>query len=299
MPFGGQQEAAAALADAAGSSLGDRLIHAAESVLGEDLDARIRAIDTRQNENGFDPFGFDPDVARYMLAVVAFLHRVYFRTEVFNIDRAPHGRALFVANHGGQIPIDGMMIAGSLMLDADPPIFPRSMVERWTVQLPFVSVLFPRVGQVLGSPENARRLLAQDQSLVVFPEGVRGISKTYDRRYQLADFGPGFMRLALETNTPIVPVGVIGSEEQLPSVGDVKFLAKLFGAPSFPIIPQLFVGALLPLPTRYRIYFGEPMTFEGDADEEDAEVEARVWEVRTAVQTLVNDGLKAREHVFW
>ena len=299
MTPGGQRQTVKALREAASSGLGDRIIQLAENALGEELDARIRAIDARKNELGFDPFGFDPDVARYMLAVVAFFHRLYFRTEVFNIEHAPHGRALFVANHAGQIPIDGMMIAGSLMLDADPPIFPRSMVERWTVQLPFVSVLFPRVGQVLGSPDNARRLLAEDQSLVVFPEGVRGISKTYDRRYQLADFGLGFMRLALETNTPIVPVGVIGSEEQLPSVGEFKSLAKLLGAPAFPIIPQLFLGAFFPLPTRYRIYFGEPMHFTGDPDEEDADIEARVWQVRTAVQSLVNDGLAAREHVFW
>src|SRR5579862_1884634 len=110
---------------------------------------------------------------------------------------------LIISNRSGQIPLDGMMIAASLMLDANPPRFPRSMVEKWTAELPFVSTIFPRCGQVVGAPANARRLLQQEEALIVFPEGAKGISKTFNRRYQLTEFGLGFMRLALETNTPI------------------------------------------------------------------------------------------------
>ena len=218
---------------------GDRMVRIAEDTLGEELDARIARIQTHPNEAGVDPFGFDPAVARYALAVSAFLHRFYFRTQVFGAEHVPTGRALVIANHSGQIPMDGLLIGTSLMLDAEPPRFPRSMVERWTAELPFVSVLFPRCGQVVGSPDNARRLLENDDTLVVFPEGVRGISKTWDKRYQLAQFGLGFMRLALETNTPIVPVGVVGGEEQLISVANLKSVGSVFGMPALPVIPQL------------------------------------------------------------
>jgi 1-acyl-sn-glycerol-3-phosphate acyltransferase len=280
-------------------TFGDRMVQRAERMLGEDLDARMRRVRLHPNETGVDPFGFDPGTARYVLALSAFLHRFYFRTEVHGIERVPSGRVLVIANHSGQIPLDGMMIGTSLMLDAEPPRFPRSMVERWSAELPFVSVLFPRCGQVVGSPENARRLLENEEALVVFPEGSRGISKTFEHRYQMVDFGLGFMRLALETGTPIVPVAVIGAEEQLPAVANLKPLAKLLGMPAFPIIPQMLVGLPFPLPTRYRLWFGEPMTFQGDPDDDDAVIAQKVATVKQSIQSMLHHGLKERTSIFW
>lgn len=285
--------------DALLGKVGDRMVQLAEEALGEELDARIARIRTHPNEAGMDPFGFDPAVARYALAIAAFLHRMYFRTEVFGAERIPEGRVLVIANHSGQIPMDGLLIGASLMLDAEPPRFARSMVERWSAELPFVSVLFQRCGQVVGSPDNARRLLENDEALVVFPEGARGISKTFDKRYQLEDFGLGFMRLALETGTPIVPVGVVGGEEQLVSVANLESLGRLLGMPAFPIIPQLLFGLAFPLPTRYRIYFGEPLRFHGDPDDDDAVISAKVGEVRAAIQGLLAEGLRRRKSIFF
>lgn len=281
------------------SPVGERLVAFATAVTGEDIDARVRGITVHANSVGFDPFGFDPEFCRYVLAVASLLHRKYFRTDVHGIDGIPQGRALFIANHSGQIPLDGVVIGSALMLDATPPRFPRSMVEKWTAELPFVSTIFPRCGQVVGSPDNARRLLQQDEALIVFPEGARGISKTFDQRYQLQDFGLGFMRLALETKTPIVPVAVIGGEEQYPSIADVKPLARLFGMPAFPLIPQLFFGMLAPLPTKYRLYFGETLNFEGDHDDDDAIVEEKVWTVRSAIESMLARGLAERKSVFF
>jgi len=283
----------------AARAVGDRIVRGVEDLLGEELDARLARIEHHPNEVGVDPFGFDPQAARYALAMAAFLHRFYFRTEVYGIENVPTGRTLVVANHSGQLPIDGLAIGAALMLDAEPPRFPRSMVEKWSAELPFVSVLFPRVGQVVGSPENARRLLQNDETLLVFPEGSRGISKTFDKRYQLVDFGLGFMRLALETGAPIVPVAVIGAEEQYPSIAELKPLAKLLGMPAVPVLPQLLLGMALPLPTKYRVYFGEPLHFTGDPDDEDGVIEAKVWVVRQTIQSMVNRGLKERKAIFW
>jgi len=280
--------------------VGDRVVELAEDLIGEEIDARLARVPSHRNAVGCDPFGFDPQVARYALAVAVLLHRRYFRTEVFGIDKVPDsGPVLVIANHSGQLPLDGLVIGAALMMDAEPPRFARSMVEKWSAQLPFVSWFFPRVGQVVGSPENARRMLRNGETLLVFPEGARGISKTFDRRYQLVDFGLGFMRLALETGTPIVPVAVVGAEEQLISVADVKPLARLLGMPSFPIIPQLFVGAPFPLPVRYRIHFGEPLRFHGDPDEDDAVIEEKVWVVRATIQSMLNRGLKERKGIFF
>ncbi|HMI90429.1 MAG TPA: lysophospholipid acyltransferase family protein [Polyangiales bacterium] len=267
---------------------------------GDDLEERVaQALTLSTNELGIDPFGADRDTVRLSVAFLVHLYRHWFRAEVHGIENMPAGRVMLVSNHGGQIPLDGVVIACALLLDGKPPRFVRSMVERFISTLPFFSVWFPRVGQVLGAQDNARRLLEADEALLVFPEGAKGISKSFDQRYKLAPFGPGFMRLALETKSPIVPVAVIGAEEQYPSVGDFKKLAKAIGAPSIPIIPQLFMGMLMPLPTKYRVYFGEPLRFTGDPDDEDAVIDEKVWAVQTTVQSMVNRALRERRSIFW
>jgi len=279
--------------------LGNQWVHFVEETLGEEIDARLHRVSIRLNEEGFDPFGFDPEIGRYALASAALLHRYYFRTEVHDIARVPQGRALIVGNHSGQIPVDGMLISTALMLDAEPPRLARNLVERWTATLPGISVFFPRSGQVVGSRENAQRLLEQDEALIVFPEGVRGIAKPFHQRYQLTEFGPGFVRLALETKTPIVPVAIVGGEEQYISVANLKRIARLFRVPVFPVIPQLFTGFLLPLPTRYRLYFGEPIYLDGDADDEDSAIEQKVWVVKSTIQSMLKTALGVRKSVFW
>lgn len=271
------------------------------AALGRDFEVRLEKVAERYASTfGTDPFGFDPAWAKYAIGVAATFHRFYFRTEVTGLEHVPAGRVLLVANHSGQVPIDAMMIGASVFLDAPEPRVVRSMVEKWVQTLPFVSLLFHRVGQILGSPDNARRLLSQEECLLVFPEGARGISKPFRERYKLAPFGHGFMRLALEMRAPIVPVAVIGAEEQYVSLGNLERVAKLLGAPSLPLIPQLLIpGGQLPLPTKYRIAFGEPLHFEGDPDDEDAIVGEKVARVSGAIDALLRDGLARRRSIFF
>jgi len=300
MRLGGRLRAVAPFArrlvDSATSGIDDWMT----GKLGEEFNARLARVPLNLTATGVDEFGLDPAWTKYALASVAFLHRKYFRTEIFGKEHVPGGRVLLISNHSGQVPIDAALIGASLFMDIEPPRFTRAMVEKWTQTLPFISLLFARVGQVVGVPENAKRLLESDEALLVFPEGARGISKSFDKRYNLVDFGLGFMRLALETGTPIVPVAVIGGEEQYISVGNFASLAKLLRMPNMPILPQLLLpfGAL-PLPTRYRIYFGEPMRFEGDPDDDDAVIEEKVFVVKATIQSMINRGLKARKSVFF
>jgi 1-acyl-sn-glycerol-3-phosphate acyltransferase len=273
---------------------------ALEHLLGESFARRMARVPLALGPAGVDPFGLDPRWAKYALATVCMLHRKYFRTEVHGTVNVPSGRVILVANHSGQVPIDASLLCATMFMDAEPPRVVRAMVEKWAVSLPFVSLVFARVGQVVGVPENAKRLLLQGEALLVFPEGARGISKTFDQRYKLTEFGLGFMRLAIETDTPIVPIAVVGAEEQYVSVANVESLAKLLRMPAFPIIPQLLVpGGQLPLPTKYRIWFGEPMRFTGDPDDDDSIIDEKVWLVKQTIQSMLNRGLKERKHIFW
>ncbi|MFO0650058.1 MAG: lysophospholipid acyltransferase family protein [Polyangiales bacterium] len=270
-----------------------------DRVLGEDLLNRLGSVSVGDSESGVDPFGFDPQVARYAMVVARALYRDWFRAEVHGMENVPDGRVLLVSNHSGQIPLDGLAIGCALLLERNPPRYVRSMVEKWSATLPFVSTFFTRLGQIVGVPENCQRLLEREEAILVFPEGSKGISKPFSQRYKLSDFGLGFMRLALATGTPIVPVAVVGAEEQYISVANLTRLAKLTGAPAFPVIPQLLLpGGFLPMPVKYHIWFGEPIRATGDPDDDDAVIEEKVWQVRATVQSMVNRGLKDRRGIF-
>jgi 1-acyl-sn-glycerol-3-phosphate acyltransferase len=154
---------------------------------------------------------------------------------------------------------------------------------------------------MVGTPANCEHMLQNEECVVAFPEGVRGMNKLFRDRYQLQRFGSGFMRLALETHTPIVPVGIVGSEEQNPGFANLEGLGRALGIPAFPItwaFPWLGPLGMLPLPVKYRLYFGEPMCFEGDASEEDAVIAGKVERVKQAIQELLERGLREREGVF-
>lgn len=261
----------------------------------EEVRRVIDAMERKQAVDGYDPFGFRPEILERLLPPLHFLYRTYFRVDTFGIEQVPEGRVLLIANHSGQLPFDGGMIGAAMLMELDPPRMIRSMVERWVPHLPFVSMYFTRAGQVTGTRENARRLLKEGNPLLVFPEGSRGISKTFDRRYKLERFGLGFMRLALQTHTPIVPIGVVGAEEQLPSIYNAKQLARLLNMPALPICPNL----IFPLPVKYRIYFGEPMTFAGDHDDEDRVIRDKVDQVSGAINALLQRGLQERPSIFY
>jgi 1-acyl-sn-glycerol-3-phosphate acyltransferase len=262
----------------------------------EELEA-IRALPTRQNEYGYDPFGFNREEAKLAILVVKWFYRHYFRCTVHGIDQAPPGRVMLVANHSGQLPFDGMNIAAAMLLDARPARMVRSMIERFVPTLPYASYLFPRWGQIVGDPDNCIRLLEDEEAILVFPEGSKGISKPFTQRYQLQPFGLGFLRLALATNTPIVPIAVIGAEEQAPAF-NLRPLARLLGTPAFPVMPFPPFFPILPLPSRYAIYFGEPRLFNAHPDDDDEVIEPLVKSIRLTVESMIHVGLKNRTSIF-
>ena len=277
----------------------DRLRQLRGAVPVVDIAGRTQALVVHGNEFGFDPFGLSREHVSGAIRFATWMYRNYFRAQAFGIENIPiEGRVLFVSNHSGQLPFDGLAIGAACFLEPTAPRLLRSMVEYFVPSVPFASYLFARWGQITGTPENCRRLLSAEEAVLVFPEGARGISKPFAKRYQLAPFGKGFMRLALEMQTPIVPVAVIGAEEQAPA-WNFKSLAKLVRAPSFPIVPYPPFIPLVPLPTKYRIYFGEAMRFTGDPDDDDAVLDGQVAQVRATIQSMLHVGLRDREHVFW
>jgi 1-acyl-sn-glycerol-3-phosphate acyltransferase len=263
---------------------------------------RLRHIPTRLNEYGFDPWGLNVDVVRRALVVTTLLYRYYFRVETHGVDRLPEGRVLLIGNHAGQVAIDAAMIGTATFLEGEPPRIVRGMGEYWLPTVPFISWLMTSTGSVVGTPKNCVDLLRNEEAVVAFPEGVRGMNKLFSERYRLQRFGFGFMRLALATQTPIVPVAVVGSEEQAPAIANLKSLARLLDTPAFPVTltwPWLGALGLLPFPVKYRIEFGKPMRLQGDPDDEDAAIGRRVSRVKHTIQAMLDRGVRERPSIFF
>jgi 1-acyl-sn-glycerol-3-phosphate acyltransferase len=216
------------------------------------------------------------------------------------------GPALIVANHAGVVPWDAsMMAAGLRHAEGERYRHPRFLVLDRAFSLPWASVGIRRFGGVPASPHNALALLREGHRVMVFPEGAKGVGKPYARRYRLERFGRGgFVELALRAGAPIVPCAVVGSEEIYPKVGELPLIARLTGAPYFPITPTFpLLGPFgaIPLPSRWRIEFDEPMDLS-DLPTGAADDPARVFElaeeVRSRIQAKVYANLVEREGAF-
>ena len=87
-------------------------------------------------------------------------------------------------------------------------------------KVPLVNLAWSRLGGVQAHPDNAYRLLREQQQLVmVFPEGSKGPGKTYAERYQLRRFGRGgFVQIAMRAGVPIIPLAIVGNEETMPII---------------------------------------------------------------------------------
>ena len=288
------------LVDRLGQAAGGLTTPLAELVA--EIDQKVDRIPTELNEYGYDRWGYSPKALKRFILPAAIMYRYYFRCRTSGLDNLPEGRVLLIGNHAGQIAFDGLMVSAACVLEANPPRLARGMGEYWLGTLPYLSILLDRTGSAVGTRETAVDMLHHGECVLAFPEGVRGMNKLYADAYRLMEFGLGFMRLALETKTPIVPVSIVGSEEQNPGIANIAPLARMLGMPSFPItftFPWLGPLGMWPLPVRYHIEFGEPLTFEGHHEDEDDVIEEKVEQVKAALQAQLERGRRERQSIFF
>jgi 1-acyl-sn-glycerol-3-phosphate acyltransferase len=253
-----------------------------------------------------DEWGFDEEFADALFPFLEFMYERWWRVQVEGTVNVPsHGPALMVANHAGIVPWDGIMMGMAILKEHPLPRYPRFLVLDWAFNLPYVSFALRKVGAVVASPYNAIRLLEQGELVGVFPEGVKGAGKDFKDRYRLQRFGRGgFVEIALRTRAPIVPVAVVGSEEIHPKIGESALLARATGAPYFPITPTFpLLGplGLVPLPSKWRIEFCEPIPTDeyGPGAAEDRGLVFELSErVRDVIQEKLYEGLVKRGRAF-
>jgi 1-acyl-sn-glycerol-3-phosphate acyltransferase len=254
-----------------------------------------------------DEFGYDREFTDRVQRIALWFYRKYWRVEVDGIRNVPaRGRALLVANHAGIVPYDGAMIRTAIVAEHPQPRHARMLVVDWAFAMPFTNMLLVRTGNVLAHPDNATALLERDELVGVFPEGIKGAAKLFRDRYQVQRMGRGgFVQVALRTGSPIVPVAVVGSEEIHPVMLDVKPLARLLGlplAPVTPTFPWLGLAGLIPLPSKWLIAFGKPISvsqFGPEAANDPRLVLELTEQVRGWIQGTLRRLLSRRQTIFF
>ncbi|MHB8219252.1 MAG: lysophospholipid acyltransferase family protein [Acidimicrobiales bacterium] len=231
----------------------------------------------------------------------------WFRAEWEGLDKIPtDGGALLVANHAGAIPSDAPVIMHGIEKELGRPVY--GLADYFFRTVPVVGTLWSRAGGVPANPDNAYRLLHDQQQLaVVFPEGTKGPSKSFTDRYQLRRFGRGgFVEIAMRAGVPIIPIAVVGSEESMPVVLRLPSLAKLLGVPYFPITANFLMlgplGAVVPFPAKFRLRVLDPVTFDVRPDQErysKSRVMDEVENIRTLIQETLFDMLRDRRSVWF
>jgi len=257
-----------------------------------DLDAQVDKIKKPIGSLGYDPWGYNNEVIKYGFGITRQIYEKYFRVQASGVENIPaEGPVLIIANHSGQLPLDGLLIGYAIATRKEKPRIPRAMIERFFPTVPWLGNLLNEVGAVLGDPVNCAKMLENDEAVIVFPEGVRGSGKLYRDRYQLKRFGNGFMHLAMKYNAPIIPVGVVGCEETIPAIANIKPLANALGVPYVPVaLPIIF-------PAKVHLNFGKPMYFDG-TDIPEEQVTDRVEAVKAEISRLIDKGLSERKRLF-
>lgn len=252
-----------------------------------------------------DEWGYDAEVLQAVKPFIDFMYNTYWRVEAIGLENIPdEGRALLVSNHSGQLPWDGVMIGAAIYNEHPYQRLLRNLYAAWFPTLPFLSDLLVKMGQVLANEENGIRLLEQDELVAVYPEGYKGVGKLFKDRYKLARFGRGgFVRMALRTGSPLIPVAVVGAEETYISLAKSPTIANLIGFPYFPISPTWpWFGLLgfVPVPTKWYIEFGEPIPVDEygpEAADNLVLVSQLSDQVRNIVQEMIYDRLAQRRSV--
>lgn len=245
-----------------------------------------------------DPWGLNHQVIKSSLKVIWPLYKHYFRVRLFGAEKVQDRPYMVVGNHTGQMALDGVLLYCAFLTQVHPPKVLRAMVERFVPTLPFLGDFFAEGGAILGDRQNCEYLMKKGESLMVFPEGIRGVAKSTPDYYQVQTFTKGFYRMALINHTPIIPCAIIGCEEMYPYVYHLKGMAQKFGLPALPLSPSLLLGPLgaLPLPSPVDIILGDPIELPDTltVDSPDKDIEPHVTQLQETIQDLVRTGLKHR-----
>ncbi|MFN0166942.1 MAG: 1-acyl-sn-glycerol-3-phosphate acyltransferase [Bryobacteraceae bacterium] len=239
----------------------------------------------------YDDWGLDTDYIRAWGWWFAFLRKVYWRIDHEGMENIPEaGRALFISNHRGFMPLDAVMHLSLIFTHRGR--VPRFLIIHSLLRTPFMCNFLTKLGGVVASQENAARLFEQESLVGLFPEGIRGTFTPYKRTHKLRDFTRSeFAKLAVKHQAPVIPSVVIGHAEIFPIIGriDSSWVVKELGWPYLPIAP-MFPLAPIPLPSKWHVRVLKPVPLDG-LKPDDAENDKLMKEFSRYVQNIVQKNI--------
>jgi 1-acyl-sn-glycerol-3-phosphate acyltransferase len=235
------------------------------------------------------------------------IYRRWLRVEWEGLEHIPReGGALLVANHAGAIPSDAPVIMHGIETELGRPVY--GLADNFFRGVPVIGTLWARTGGVPAHPDNAFRLLHDEQQLaLVFPEGTKATGKLVRDRYQLRRFGRGgFVEIAMRSGVPVVPISIVGNEEAMPILWKSPRLANILGVPYVPLTANMLLfgpvlGLVLPLPAKFRLRVLPPVYFDVAPNQERynrSVVMERAEAIRDDIQAAVHDMLRARKSIW-
>ncbi|MCB1257225.1 MAG: acyltransferase family protein [Microthrixaceae bacterium] len=234
------------------------------------------------------------------------MYRNWFRVEWDGLEKIPQGGALLVANHAGAIPSDAPAIMHGIETELNRPVY--GLADNFFRKVPVVGTYWNRLGGLPAHPDNAYRLLReQDQLVLVFPEGTKGPAKTYAERYKLRRFGRGgFVEIAMRAGVPVIPIALVGAEESMPIMVRLPSVAKAFGLPYVPVTANMLLagplGAVAYFPAKFKIKVLDPVHFDVPPDLERysrSKIMDESEAIRDTIQAALYEMLRNRRSVWF
>lgn len=211
-----------------------------------------------------DEYGFSVKAIAKWEVFFRFFYEEYFHVETLGLENIPEqGRAVLVGNHSGGLPIDAFMLYMAMIHFHPCPRRIRFLSLDCLRSTRVVKDIICGFGGVPNTFQVATKLLQNDELVFFYPEGARGTGKPFSMRYRLHDFDPGFVKAAIATGAPIIPVTTVGCDEIYPLLGNFKSIARLLDAPYWPMTPTFpwlpSSISCLPLPIKLLIKIGKPI----------------------------------------
>ena len=226
-----------------------------------------------------DPFdrAFYEDALR---EVAGPIFEAWFRPAFFRREQLPaDGPAIIAANHSGNaFPYDAMVL-DALIYQAEGgsarkvrTVYEKELTLTWWMRPFGLDDFWRRGGGVDLTFDNFEALLRRGERLLYFPEGVPGIGKGFNHRYELQRFSTSFVLLGARANARVVPLHIINAEWVIPFSYTWKpldrFFERHFRVPFLPL-PWGVIAVLWPwawylaLPAKMIFAFGEPIDVAG------------------------------------
>jgi 1-acyl-sn-glycerol-3-phosphate acyltransferase len=239
----------------------------------------------------------------------------YFRLETSGWERLPQETSLLIGNHSG----------GALTMDAWTLVFEwwrRFGAERVLhptahdvlMAAPGLGDYFRQVGVIPASRQGVTAALSAGRDVIIWPGGEVDAMRNWRRRDQAVLGGrKGFVRQAIRSGVPIVPVASVGGHDTVFVLSEGRWLAngldrvsglkkKLRGV-TMPIVLGLPFGLTvetipthLPLPAKIRTELLDPIHVDKDPERvKDREyVDSIYLEVESAIQDTMDRLSKQR-----